>query len=66
MKNSFWKCRIPRRPNVWWYVQGRKFFGVAPIMIRRMWQCGRYPIEWRSIDRAAGLFVYSVLGVWLW
>ena len=37
------KHRIPRRPTVWWYVQGRKMFDrhYSPA-IRAMWGCGRY------------------------
>lgn len=44
MTRSFWKSRIPHRPLVWWYVQGRKMFGKEFPSIKRMWGCGRYPI----------------------
>lgn len=40
---KFWKHKIPNRPLVWWYVQGRKHFAVNHgAATRRMWGCGNY------------------------
>jgi hypothetical protein len=37
------RLRIDRKPNVWWYVQGRKLFDTRySTAIRRMWGCGNY------------------------
>jgi len=42
MTLSFWRYRIPRRPRVWWYVQGRKAYAKQFASIKRMWGCGDY------------------------
>jgi len=37
------KCIIPRRPSVWWYVEGRRAFANYPsTIIRKSWRVGNY------------------------
>lgn len=48
------RYEIPRVPNVYHYVMGRKVFGKEPVTIKAMWKVGRYNARGRLFRREHG------------